>query len=313
MNTWKFNILYISISLWVTSSYAQVKVTYAEHIRPILQQHCTGCHRPNDIAPFSLQTYNDAAPRAGFIEHVTSTKYMPPWRADSSFSHFKNENYLSEQEIQLIKQWVADGRERGKLKKKEEKQFIEDKAVVPSNVNEVDRKRFSMQQAYQIPGDGKEQFRFFHIPFDNQDSLYVASIQFIPGNKKLVHHSRVMTDTTLSLVGLNGMSADDTATYKYQSKPLSDPFLFGWVPGNDRIRFPSNTSKVFYPHTDLLLNIHYAPSPILDKDSSMVEIEFLKIPQQREIQTITITEDYISNQPFFIKSNQVKKFYMKGK
>ena len=311
MNTWKFNILYISISLWVTSSYAQVKVTYAEHIRPILQQHCTGCHRPNDIAPFSLQTYNDAAPRAGFIEHVTFTKYMPPWRADSSFSHFKNENYLSEQEIQLIKQWVADGRERGKLKKKEEKQFIEDKAVVPSNVNEVDRKRFSMQQAYQIPGDGKEQFRFFHIPFDNQDSLYVASIQFIPGNKKLVHHSRVMTDTTLSLAGLNGMSADDTATYKYQTKPLSDPFLFGWVPGNDRIRFPSNTSKVFYPHTDLLLNIHYAPSPILDKDSSMVEIEFLKIPQQREIQTITITEDYISNQPFFIKSNQVKKFYMK--
>ena len=43
----------------------------------------------------------------------------------------------------------------------------------------------------------------------------------------------------------------------------------------------------------------------------MVEIEFLKTPQQREIQTITITEDYISNQPFFIKSNQVKKFYMK--
>jgi len=120
------NIVLFLMSLLALSSLAQQKITYAEHIRPILQQHCISCHRPNDIGPFSLLTYEDAAPRAGFIEHVTSTKYMPPWRADSSFSHFKNENLLSENEIALIKRWVEDGREKGKIKKNE-------KAVQPEN------------------------------------------------------------------------------------------------------------------------------------------------------------------------------------
>ena len=290
---------------------AQQKITYAEHIRPILQQHCISCHRPNDIAPFSLLTYEDASPRAGFIEHVTSTKYMPPWRADSAFSHFKNENLLSAQEIELIKQWVADGRQKGKVKKDLPIPFFKSVDADPIPSEEIQWKRFSMQHAFNIPGDSKEQFRFFHVPFNNKDSLYVSSIQFIPGNKKLVHHSRVMTDTTQALAGIDGMSADDTATYKFQSKPLSDPFLFGWVPGNNKIKFPEGTSKTFYPNTDLLFNIHYAPSPIPDKDSSIVEIGFTKQIPKRAIQTLTVTEEYISNQPFYIKANQVAKFYMK--
>ncbi|NBO49915.1 MAG: hypothetical protein EBU80_09355 [Chitinophagia bacterium] len=305
------NIVLFLMSLLALSSVAQQKITYAEHIRPILQQHCISCHRPNDIGPFSLLTYEDAAPRAGFIEHVTSTKYMPPWRADSSFSHFKNENLLSENEIALIKRWVEDGREKGKIKKNEKTVQSENPSAITSTANEVELKRFSMKNAYVIPGNSKEQFRYFHISFDNKEPLYVTSIRFIPGNKKLVHHSRVMTDTTLSLSGIDGMSADDTATYAFQSKPLSDPFLFGWVPGNNRIQFPAQTAKTFYPHTDLLLNIHYAPSPVQEKDSSMVEIGFLKTPQQREIKTITITEEAISNPPFFIKAERTAKFYMK--
>lgn len=295
------------IFFYVTS--AQKKITYAEHIQPILHSHCISCHRPNDIAPFSLLSYEDVAPRAGFIEHVTSTKYMPPWRADSSFSHFKNENLLSEQDIQLIKQWVADGRPKGKLKKR-----VSTDSAAPletSSSEGVTYKRFSMQKPFGIQGDGKEQFRFFHIPFNNPDPLYITSIRFIPGNKKLVHHSRVMTDTTLAISGIDGMSADDTASYVFQSKPLSDPFLFGWVPGNDRIIFPANTTKLFYPHTDLLLNIHYAPSPVNDTDSSIVELGFSSKRREREIQTLTLTEEYISNKPFVIPANQIVKFYMR--
>ena len=292
-------------------SCAQTKVTYTEHIQPILRSHCISCHRPNDIGPFSLLTYNDVAPRAGFIEHVTSTKYMPPWRADSSFNHYKNENILSEQEIQLIKQWVSDGRLKGKMKKKS--------TSVPPLTDETNAdlseettyRQFSMQKSFNIRGDGKEQFMFFHLPFNNLDSLFLSSIRFIPGNKKLVHHSRVMTDTTLAISGIDGMSADDTASYKFQSKPLSDPFLFGWVPGNNRIKFPVNTTKVLYPHTDLLLNIHYAPSPVNDTDSSTVELGFTTKRREREIQTLTLNEDYISNKPFVIPANQVVKFYMR--
>lgn len=289
---------------------AQQKITYSEHIRPILQAHCISCHRPNDIAPFPLLTYEDAAPRAGFIEYVTATKYMPPWRADSAFSHFKNENVLSEQEIELIKKWVSGGRQKGRIKKNEPIPFLKSLNPDPLSSNETILKQFPMQNAFNISGNNKEEFRFFHIPFNNKDTLYVSSIRFIPGNKKLVHHSRVMTDTSQAVAGINGMSADDTASYKFQSKPLADPFLFGWVPGNHKINFPSGTSKTFYPHTDLLLNIHYAPSSLPDKDSSIVEIGFTQQVPKRDIQTLTVTEEYISNKPFYIKANTQAKFYM---
>ena len=304
-----FLFLFSFMFFYVTS--AQKKITYAEHIQPILRSHCISCHRPNDVAPFSLLSYEDVAPRAGFIEHVTSTKYMPPWRADSSFSHFKNENLLSEQDILMIKQWVADGRTKGKMKKRASKENAASPEISAASSEAVTYKRFSMQKTFNIQGDGKEQFRFFHIPFNNPDSQFISSIRFIPGNKKLVHHSRVMTDTTLAVAGIDGMSADDTASYAFQSKPLSDPFLFGWVPGNDRIKFPANTTKLLYPHTDLLLNIHYAPSPVNDTDSSLVEIGFTKERPERAIQTLTLTEDYISNKPFVIPANRVAKFYMR--
>ncbi|MFN5889252.1 MAG: hypothetical protein ACK448_02545, partial [Bacteroidota bacterium] len=31
--------------------------TFVEHIAPILSKHCLGCHRPQGIAPFSLNSY----------------------------------------------------------------------------------------------------------------------------------------------------------------------------------------------------------------------------------------------------------------
>ena len=287
---------------------AQEKVTYEKDIKPILQLHCTGCHRPGEVGPFSLLTYADVSFRAGFIQDVTSTRYMPPWRADTAFRHFKNENVLSENEIQLIRRWVEDGRLEGKAKRK---QHIPEKQNSDSDSKlQYESIALSVKNAYQIPGDGKEQFRFFHVPINNKDTLYVESIRFIPGNRKLVHHSRVMADTSGLTAGIDGLSADDPRSYDYQLKPLADPFLFGWVPGNDRIKFPVGTTKKILPNTELILNIHYAPTPITESDSSSILLTYSKKPSEREIKTFTMIEDLISNKPFAIRANTQKTFYM---
>ena len=36
------------------------EVTYAKHVAPIIQKRCQECHRPGEIGPFSLLTYEDA-------------------------------------------------------------------------------------------------------------------------------------------------------------------------------------------------------------------------------------------------------------
>ena len=64
------------ISLTVS---AQDKITYTEHIAPIIYNNCTECHRPNTAAPFNLMSYKDVSKRAKTIKRVTQEKYMPPW------------------------------------------------------------------------------------------------------------------------------------------------------------------------------------------------------------------------------------------
>jgi mono/diheme cytochrome c family protein len=87
-------------------TYAQ-EVNYEQHIAPILQTNCVSCHRSGGYGPFPLTTYSDIQKRGKFIAYVTKTKYMPPWKADPAFSHFKNERILTDQEINQIQLWVG--------------------------------------------------------------------------------------------------------------------------------------------------------------------------------------------------------------
>ena len=43
---------------------------YTEDVAPILQANCVSCHRPGQVAPFSLLTYDDAKKRAQSIAEI---------------------------------------------------------------------------------------------------------------------------------------------------------------------------------------------------------------------------------------------------
>jgi len=274
----KKSIIFFGLSSFLLLHLHGQEINYREHIEPIVSTHCIRCHQPNNVAPFSLLSYDDVASRAKFIGHVTKTKYMPPFKADNGFQHYKNENILSQDEIQLIQDWIAGGMQKGKRNNtpQTDQHSITETAdgVLSSKVNSHGKISIGMKQRFVLPEKGKEEFRFFHVPLNNKDEKYIQSIRFIPGNKKLVHHSRVMTDTSGTTSGLDGLSESDTAIYQYQTKPLADPFLFGWVPGNDQIIFPEGTGKKLYPGTDFIFNMHYSPSPVIVSDSSSIQIQF---------------------------------------
>src|SRR5215831_14549615 len=83
--------------------------TFSEDIAPIIFKNCAPCHRPGEVGPFPLLTYEDVSKKAKTIAVVTQARYMPPWPADPSYSHFTGERVLSDAEIQLIKSWVEHG------------------------------------------------------------------------------------------------------------------------------------------------------------------------------------------------------------
>ena len=92
---------------------AASEVTYTKHVARILNENCVFCHRPGQIAPFTLTSYEDAAGWAGMIEEVTHAGRMPPWHADPHYGHFKNDARMSDEDKATIARWVAAARPRG--------------------------------------------------------------------------------------------------------------------------------------------------------------------------------------------------------
>ena len=91
--------------------------TFTEDIAPIIFKNCAPCHRPGEAGPFPLLTYEDVLKKAGRIAEVTQARYMPPWPADSSYSHFTGERVLKDREIEAIRKWVENGSPEGDHRK----------------------------------------------------------------------------------------------------------------------------------------------------------------------------------------------------
>src|SRR2546430_7040298 len=87
-------------------------VTFNKDIAPLVYQNCATCHRPGEVAPFSLLSYDDVKKRAKQISMVTQSRFMPPWKADSH-GEFMNERRLTDAQISLLKDWAAQGAPEG--------------------------------------------------------------------------------------------------------------------------------------------------------------------------------------------------------
>src|SRR5499426_3637296 len=119
MNAMKATILFgvVAILLLVSgptvTTTSENNVTFTKDVAPIFYKNCTGCHRPGEIAPMSLLTYNDARPWAKSIREKVANREMPPWHADPKYGHFKNDRRLTQKEIDTITAWVDGGAAEG--------------------------------------------------------------------------------------------------------------------------------------------------------------------------------------------------------
>ena len=87
-------------------------ITWNREISRIVFDRCASCHRPAGAA-FSLLTYKDVQPRATAIKAAVLARTMPPWGAVKGFGNFRNDQSLSQEQIELITKWVDGGIRRG--------------------------------------------------------------------------------------------------------------------------------------------------------------------------------------------------------
>src|SRR5471030_573947 len=93
-------------------------VSFSKDVAPIVFQHCAMCHRPGELAPFNLLTYDDVKQHARQIATVTKSRFMPPWKPEPPEPAepdvaFAGERRLTDAEIQIFQRWVDAGSPEG--------------------------------------------------------------------------------------------------------------------------------------------------------------------------------------------------------
>jgi tetratricopeptide (TPR) repeat protein/mono/diheme cytochrome c family protein len=231
-------------------------VTYHQNIAPIIAQNCAVCHHPGESAPFALLTYDDVKKHATQIAKVTQARFMPPWLPEHGFGEFADERRLSDEQIQLIQQWVKDGVAEGKPAKspppspwKEGWQLGQPDLIV------------QMPQPYTLPADGKDIYRNFVVPLPITTQRWVRTVELHAGNKQVVHHSFIMFDSSGSArrsdaqdpeVGYPGMDAGEDV-----GGP-GGQFL-SWQPGKQPSLGTEARSWRLPKGADMVLQIHMRP------------------------------------------------------
>ncbi len=305
-------------------------VTWAEHIAPIIYKHCTSCHRPGQSGPFHLLSYRDAVKKAALIKFVTQTKYMPPWPADPSYTHFIGEKVLSENEIGLIKKWVENKMPRGdSLGEPPCPDFPE-----ASNYGKPDL-IVRACEAVKIKGNGTDVFLIMKFPYQIDKDTVADLIEFVPHRRKLIHHVNghlIGYDANRTVNYLSGdcISSDTRSgivdVYKKMHIPYTDgkqppfpmlvPNAVYYLPGYEPPVYPSSIGgyRLKKQGAFLLNNIHYGPSNEDLYDSSCIHVFFRKEPVQRPLIERQLGTFGISKvEPeFIIPANEIKTFHTKA-
>lgn len=292
----------------MTSHLALGQVNFSEDIAPIIYNNCTSCHRPGEIAPFSLTNYSEVASWGSMIEYVIQIGYMPPWKPDREYSQFIGESGLTPQEVQLISDWVAAGVPQG------------DPALEPplpsfpsgSQLGTPDLV-LEMSEDYFIQGNNQDDYRVFVLPSGLTEDKEIAAVEFRPGNKQAVHHALLAYEINGQAAALDAQSAE----YGYESfgdfgVPTQGSFT-GYTPGIQPIFYPEGIGITLPAGADLLMQIHYAPLPTDESDRSLLNI-FFKEPSDtilREVQRARITPFDLDGGwfSFSIPPDEVKSFH----
>jgi hypothetical protein len=88
------------------------KITWSKEISRLVYKRCASCHAPGQSA-FSLLEYDEARPWAKAIKEETGARRMPPWQAVKGFGDFEGDRGLTQEEIEMLSDWVEGGAPEG--------------------------------------------------------------------------------------------------------------------------------------------------------------------------------------------------------
>jgi len=265
--------------------------TFSKDVAPILYKNCTQCHRPGEIAPMSLLTYEDARPWAKSIRDEVSDGTMPPWHADAPHGTFLNDRRLTDAEKDTIVKWASGGAPKGDPK---------DMPAAPAytegwSLGKPDAV-FEMTEPYKLPADGTIQYEYFYIPTNFTEPKWVKSVEIRPGNRQVVHHVLVYYRAAPDMQRTPAFKQDpmvartppeDRTTGQRLSprrQGLPAPRLIAtYAPGTWSQVAPAGTAFRFEPGGVIELQVHYTTRGEAATDRTRVGLIYATEPAAKEL------------------------------
>lgn len=251
------------------------KVTYAEHVAPILNKHCVSCHRPGDVAPFSLVGFDAAKKQHTMVASSTEAKRMPPWKAVEGYGEFKGENRLSPTEIAILKKWSLQNAARGDAKKEPPTSEFPKSEWSHGKPDRV----IELPKPFELEAEGPDVYRNFVFDLGNTEDVYVKAMDVRPGNKQVVHHVIAYLDESGRSVELEKNSPDDQPGYSTSGGGVGivpSGALGGWAPGVMVQETEPGVAFRIKPGTKVVVQVHYHKSGKPEKDQTKLALYYAK-------------------------------------
>jgi hypothetical protein len=272
---------------------SSVQPTFNRHIAPIVFEHCASCHRPGEVAPFSLLSYADVKKRAEQLAQVTSRRFMPPWKSVEGHGRFIGERRLTKDQIELIGHWASSGAAEGEARDLPPAPRFSDTWLLGQPDITV-----TMAEAFPVPADGPDVYRNFVLNLEIPPGKYIKALEYRPSNRRVVHHALFASDAS-------GKSRKDD-----EADPLSGfagslnipgrlfpGSMSAWAPGREARPLPDGISMPWKNGTDLVLQLHLHPSGKPEVEQSSIGFFLTDEPPRRSMVDIMMLDRKIDIPP----------------
>ncbi len=273
-------------------------VTFNNQIVRLFQAHCQACHRPGQVAPFSLLDYESAEPWAQAIKLSTQERRMPPWKPVPGHGEFIGERRLDDNEIALIARWVDDGAPEGDPADLPAPLVFNDDWVLgePDMILDVPE--------YTPDLNGADDYRCFSVPVPTDETRSIAKVEVLPGNRKIVHHVILFGDPTGQSAALEAAETGERPGYTCFGGPgfeadgaitgVESYIQGGWVPGYSPQVLPAGSGYFLRPNARMAVQIHYFPDGTQQTDRTRIGLHFAEEQTAENVLVLpVINSDFI--------------------
>ncbi len=226
-------------------------ITYTNQVARLVDQHCVRCHRPGQIAPFTLTSYDDVSAWAETMCEVIDNGRMPPWHANPKYGHFANDAHLSDAQKQLFHQWVDNGMPEGDAADLPEPTKYAEGWQIP----EPDL-IFRMPEPFTVPAKGTVPYQYFWLDKTFDKDVWIQGAEVRPGNHAVVHHIFMF----FMPPGQEEIRAED---------PLFNS-IATFAPGMPAALWPEGYARFVPAGSRLVFQVHYTPNGSEQVDQSEV-------------------------------------------